>query len=402
MMEGNKTRLQQYKGVCHKYLVIENDEYIDVIFGVVFANRTDSKPVWLYIVGPPGCGKTEILQTLSGSTEIYAISSITENTLISGKVLKPGESDPSLVPKLHKKTLIIKDLTAMLGAPSKKVMHIMGQLRDAYDGTCRNAYGTGKDTEYTSKFGLMAAVTNVIDKHRGVMASLGERFLAYRCPELSEDETRKRCRIAAANIHVEQQEKELAQAARHVLKNRRTPAELSNNMLERIIDIAEYVAKARCSVSRDQFTKEPDIPTAEVPTRLTKQLCDIAVGIATAREKSDVTNSELKLVQKIAIDCLTLKRIKLLKCLFHQYPVYRKTSEIAPLLNLSPSMVARWLEDLDLLGLVEKKGIDRNEKIIPLESCCPNMGYAWRLVHVDILKPIWGQRTEGFVPNVPP
>ena len=127
-----KTRLKKFKEVCHKWLVIGNDEYIDVQFGAIFANRLDSKPVWLYIVGPPGSGKTEILQSFTGSKEIYSLSSLTANTLISGRCQSEKEKDPSLLPKLDGKVLIIKDFTVILKGNSDIRLALLRMLTSVY------------------------------------------------------------------------------------------------------------------------------------------------------------------------------------------------------------------------------------------------------------------------------
>ena len=163
---SKKIRIEHYKDVCHRHMVIENDEYIDVIFGTIFANRLNSKPVWLYLVAPPGGGKTEILQSLDGpGREIYSLSQLTPQTLISGQIREKRKSDPSLIPKLDGKVLVIKDFTAILDSKWENVNTITGQLRDAYDGSCKKVFGTGKDDLYESKFGIIAAVTPAIDKH---------------------------------------------------------------------------------------------------------------------------------------------------------------------------------------------------------------------------------------------
>lgn len=367
-----ETRLASFKKVCKKYLVIKDDEYIDVIFGTIFANRIDSKPVWLYLVGPPGSGKTEIVQTLTGSSEIYAISQLTANTLISGKILEEGEKDPSLLKKLAGKTLIIKDFTALLSGRRETLMEIMGQLRDAYDGTSRKVFGTGKDDEYESKFGVIAAVTNVIDKNQGKLAALGERFITYRCPAISEKESRERCNMASKNTKVKKQEEELREAAESVLNNKSIKeAKLPDLLREKVIDIASFVARGRCPVFRDKYSKEAEMPVPEVPTRLTKQLGDLAVGIAMAREKSVVTNDEIKVIQKVALDCLTLKRISLLKCLLESYPEPIKTACVAEKLKQSVSISQRWLEDLLLLSIVVKTidGIEAGAFHKPFSWC---------------------------------
>lgn len=94
-----RTRLQKFKDVCHQWLIIEDDSYIDVIFGAICANQLDTKPIWLYVIGPPSSGKTEVLRACEGHSLIYPLSTLTSHTLVSGKVLEPGEPDPSLLPK---------------------------------------------------------------------------------------------------------------------------------------------------------------------------------------------------------------------------------------------------------------------------------------------------------------
>ena len=66
------TALEKFKQLCRDHMVLHDDSYIDIIFGVIMGNRLDSKPIWLYLVGPAGGGKTEIVQTLEGAgREIY-------------------------------------------------------------------------------------------------------------------------------------------------------------------------------------------------------------------------------------------------------------------------------------------------------------------------------------------
>ena len=374
------TKLQRFKRVCHKYLVLHDDTYIDVIFGVIFANRLDSKPVWLYLVGAPSSGKTEIIQALTGP-EIYPVTKLTPATLMSGKV-EPGRKkiDHSLLPKLNGKVMIIKDFTAILHSRRDNLLEIIGLLRDAYDGMSRAVFGTGKDAVYYSKFGVIAAVTNVIDKHRGILVELGERFLTYRCPEVSIEESQQRCWKVSAPHSMRQQEDHLKKAALDVLNLKVRRVVLSDTVRHRIIRTASYVARARCEIQRDQYTKEPEIPMPEVATRLTRQLCDLAIGIAIAREQRYVSGDIQRLVQKTAIDCITLKRLSLLRILFDTHPKWTTSLEVSYKINFSESIVRRWLEDMLLLGLVEQQR----------EPHRGGYRFTWRLTDKSLLHQVWG------------
>lgn len=373
------TKLEQFKKVCHKYLVIGDDTYIDVVFGVIMSNRLDSKPVWLYLVGPPSSGKTEIVQALSDSDEIYPVSRLTPQTLVSGKILQKKEKDPSLLPKWNGKTVIFKDFTALLSLRYDVFLNLAGLLRDAYDGCVRCAYGTGKDDTYRSKFGLIAAVTNAIDKHRAILADLGERFLTYRMPTISRKEEMQRCERATRNLRVQQTEQQLREAALNVLKLRRTKLPtLSDHYRQSIIKVAAFVARARCHVIRDKEHKEQYIPSPEVATRLAKQLCDLSMGLAIAREKRLVTKSEVRLAQKVAIDSLTLKRLKLIQTMLSRHPQHVTAKWLAARLRFPSGVIHRWLEDLYLLDLVVRNNACRTGYA----------NYEWKLLHGTFLKQI--------------
>lgn len=373
------TKLEQFKRTCHKYLVFEDDTFIDVIFAVIMANRLNSKPVCLYLVGPPSSGKTEILQALGNSDEIYPISKLTPRTLISGKILGPKEKDPSLIPKWNGKVVIIKDFTAMLSMRHEVFLEVIGILRDATDGTCRNAYGTGKDTIYKSKFGIIAASTNAIDRHRGILSELGERFLTYRTADITSQEATKRCQKASRNLRVSESEEALRKAALLVLEiGRNKPPTLSDHYRNVLIKVASFVAKARCHVNRDRMTKEQEIATPEVPVRLSKQLCDLAVGLAQVHERRLVTKDEVKLVQKVAIDSLSLKRLRLIKAMLLQHPAYARTKDLAYKLRFSQSVVQQWLEDLYILEIVDRQTTQEGS----------HSAYTWRLTQGTMLKQI--------------
>ncbi len=349
------TALTKFKATCHKHLVIEDDRYIDVVFGVVFANRLNSKPVWLYLVGPPSGGKTEVIQSLSGHSSVFSISKITPKTLISGwkRTSKTDKTEYSLLPQLHNKILVIKDFTALLSMRSDAVQEILGTLRDAYDGESTHGYGTGERLHYRSKFGVIAAVTNVIDRHRGLLAELGERFLTYRLPDIGSMEEHKRCLKAAMQRDVVAQEREMRQAASAVLDLDPPVPSITQAQINMLAQAAKFAARARCEVYRDRYSKEAEFPHPEVPTRFTKQLTDLALGLTMVREGARVGNDEINIIRHIAAQSITYKRMKL-------FQVMCELGETSvPELNkhypLSETQLRRELDDLVLLDLAERR-----------------------------------------------
>lgn len=133
---------------------------------------------------------------------------------------------------------------------------------------------------------------------------------------------------------------------------------LSDVLQSRILDIAQFVALARTTVDRDRNNREITyFPYPEVPTRLSKQLCDLARGIAMAREKSKVTASDVRLVQKVATDCIPANRLKLLKMLVETYPEKVRRSDVRDSLKISYSAAKFWLDDLYVLEVLDRQGV---------------------------------------------
>ncbi len=351
------SQLERFKRICRRHLIINDTTFIDVIFGTLFANRRDSDPVWLYLVGPPSSGKTKILQALADTDEVVLRDTVTRPALISGYIDKKTKTDYSLIPQLDGKNLIIKDFTTMLQMNYKDLNETLGLLRTAYDGRCSWSFGAGQTKEYFSKFGVIAAVTNVLDQHRGVLAALGERFITYRMPEITDWEKSSRALKAMTCGSVSQQRRELANGANAVLSTSPKEPSLTREQMYSIVKIVQVVAKARTEVLRDRYSKEPEIPTAEHPARMAKELGDLAVGIAMARNKSQVTSSEITLIQHIALHSITLKRMKLLNHLLRFYPDWIAVSKIVEVMGFSDVSVGRWFQDLYLLNLVERRTV---------------------------------------------
>jgi hypothetical protein len=157
----------------------------DVVFGTILANRISGSPVWMYIVAPPGGFKTEPLLACAGGKLIEMVESVTPPALISGMNVG-GHEDPSLIGKINNKTLIIKDWTIILGLPDTERNEIMSILRGAFDGICGRNFGNGVRREIKSTFGILAAVTPVIEQFIEQTSAVGERFISWR-NWLSED-----------------------------------------------------------------------------------------------------------------------------------------------------------------------------------------------------------------------
>lgn len=292
-----------------KWLLLKNPDVLAVLFGMVFANRLSGEPLWIFLVAPPGGTKSELLMSLSDCPEIYAATTLTAHSLISGG-MGPGGSDPSLLPQLNHKILVITDFTAILGAPIVTRDEIFGTLRSAYDGTAKKPFGSGITRSYKSSFGILAAVTPVIGRYTNEHAMLGERFLRYiiDIPGTIMGSTGVIERALGNLNREERMRAELKATARSALNRGVSENEipkLDPRCTGRLVAVAQLVSVLRGVVPRDKYTRIViDTPGHELGTRIAKQIAKLCFGISLVMREKRISDNTLRIACKVARDTI--------------------------------------------------------------------------------------------------
>ena len=356
----------EYEKVVEGYrewLEMPDPEILDIIFGTILANRLDGDPLWMFIVGPPGCGKTEPLMSLTGSPLIMTTTSLTPKALISGANFG-GISEPSLIPKLNNKVLIVKDFTTILSMNFQARDEIFGILRDAYDGRIEWYFGTGLYRVYESRFGMLAGVTHIIERYNSAHTALGERFIHYKVRRKGTiDVGADIIDRALRNMTYEtKMRKALSLVAKQVL-DYPVDGSMVQNMLTdtfkiKLRKLAQLIASMRASISREKYTGEIHYkPIAEIGTRLAKQFCKLAFGIALFRHSKTVTDEHFRIVTKVARDTAPGRVEEAIRQMFLHYEKdkFVGISEIADWTRLPGQTVRAIMQDMTLLRIVEKK-----------------------------------------------
>lgn len=355
---GKRVPINEIYTAYKEYLHIPDTNIIDVMFSSVIANRLEGDPLWMFIVGPPACGKTEFLLSISDALGVHSTSTLTPHALISGANYSGG-TDPSLIPLLNNKTLLIKDFTTILDMNQQARDEIFGTFRDAYDGKIEKMFGNGVFRSYKSKFGLIAGVTPVIYLHTEGQTSLGERFLHYPfpLPKNLEDEIAF-MRFAKKNIGNEVAMREgLADIGERVLAYDYKPVyEIPEQIQEQLLFLSQYTAIVRGTVARDKFTKEVRArPFREMPTRLCKQYTKCLMGMSMLHDKV-IGKREYNIMKDIAIGSIPIDSSDILKSICtkdHERPF--EHSEIVNMTGIPSESCRRRLEDLTLLKCFIKK-----------------------------------------------
>ncbi len=328
-------------------------QQLDIFYATLVANlKTSGRPVWLLIVGPPGCGKTMPMLGVQHSPFIYSCSSFRPTALISGWGTQGGK-DVSMIPKLQGKILIVKDMSSLLSQHSEVVSEIMGLLRDAYDGSCARTYGTGIERRYDCKFGFIGAATPDIDTNWSLNVRLGARFLRFRCKSTL-DQVYGKIDLSLANIknetHVDNLVEEASLGFLKYLTREET--ELPHLAMQKEIGrLAQLGAILRTSVARQNYSRNVlVIPEWEEATRYAKQLAKVALGLAFVRDKEENDEEEMEDLKAIVRSGMDAKIEKLCAQIYKNPNA--TTRELGSAMGVPAGMVRMWLEDLNICRIV--------------------------------------------------
>jgi len=359
------TTIEQARDVFKRHLYLPDPNVVDVVLSVPAGNKLlETDPLWLFLKGPPGSGKTELLNSLRELSEwALLVSNLTPAAMISGYV-DQSEDDHSLLPQLDGKTLVMKDFTTVLAMNPAQRDEIYGILRDCYDGHAAKNFGTGR-REYKSRFNVLAGVTNAIEG-AWHLSALGERFL---CWSMTTDhkEQAKRALLHANNESTMRQE--LADAAAGVLAGLPDVVPgIPEPLKHKTLTLAFLLARLRTYVARDRNDVVHRAPEVEVPTRLVKQLLRLGQSVALVRHKEQLTDGEFSIMRKVALDSVPSARLSIFNELLSAKKgggVLKKPDSMyaidyfARRCRISHSPAKRHLDDMVLLGLAQAERKNR-------------------------------------------
>lgn len=347
-----------------KYLYLRDLTPIKLMLAVILANRIRSERVWMFFVAPPSNTKTEFLTALSMCPETRHITTLTDKTLVSGWT--GGGKDPSLIPLLNNKILVIKDFTPILTMPPQVREVIYSQLRDIYDGSFEKVYGHNIVRSYKNiHFGVIAAVTGSIERTAAMQQTLGERFLRYSLPIDSEDLTQSsEQKIMAKNYRAfdavtkEYDERQKVQILiRNFLQyHKPPPVVVSEEYKDRIIYLGRLVASMRGVVDRDFKERMMYKPTKEGPTRIIKQFKLLCIGLASVEGRTGINQNDYAILKKVALSS-TPSRVEIIIRTLHFSAGPLKGKELIEKTRFDYNSIIPLLRDLILLDLVKETRI---------------------------------------------
>ena len=211
---------------------------------------------------------------------------------------------------------------------------------------------------YKSTFGLIAGVTEAIETFTEEMAALGERFLRYwmKIDKSLEGRIEYNRRAQMNARHKNTMRKELNDVAKQCLKKNFTEElTINDQILNKILHLAEFIARCRGTVRRERYTNEiTHKPFTELSTRLSTQLTKLLHGIMYFRGIQIATDNEYKILKKIALGSTSGRYIDIVKNMYNNNEKLFSPSDFSEYTELSNIMTQRLAENLVMLNVLKR------------------------------------------------
>jgi len=375
-----------------EYLFLPDPRPLYALLGTYAGNHLSGSALWLMLVGSSSCGGTEML------TPMLKLPGIHEMDEISGPAaLLSGTPERDLARNATGGLLrtigacggvLIGDYTTtILSMPRETLAKMIGAFRRISDGRYSRDIGGegGRSIGWEGKCAMYAKCTFAIDRHHGVNAELGDRWLYWRY-----DETTGfgQSRMAVLRDGVAWKE-ELQDAVaayvdglgiRDLYERKRRGGKvgealeygsmdwsfkgkyLARRQLEsrewtRLVAVAMLGARCGSPVPRDAYTRQvSDVVNPTSPPRLAGWLAGMYLGMEVCGLDEEI---RWDIVGKVGLDGMPgLRRavvVGLRKAAAEQGGgEWVWQGDIEAGIKSSKTSIGRAVEDLELLGVVEK------------------------------------------------
>ena len=355
-VDEGRAGLKQLVSVLVRWFHEPDIQVIRIILGAMMAYYLRS-PVWLFVVGPPGTGKTTMnFMASSDLREVVSIGDVTPSTFLSGfsdkvqtgllEQLGTPRSDGHSVITEADGLLMAKDFTTVITKRRETRALIFAQLREMHDGEFKRSFGTGQSKIWKGRIGFIAAVTPVIDRHYSAFTVLGERFVHVRLkrPEGIDVGVKAIDQMGQESQIREEMSDAISQLFTNVPE---TYPQLTEEQKLRLASMAEITAVCRTHVYRDSYGQRhiEYVPEPESNTRLSKSFASLACGIAAVEQREQVSEQDMQDVLRVSLDCLPdARRIVLLGAI---------AGRMKEELRLPRSTRDRTVEELQELGVID-------------------------------------------------
>lgn len=268
----------------------------------------DDDPVWLFIVGVSGSGKSIPINCLSTLLNAYIIGDLTASTFLSG--YNEGKGKFGFLKQVGTNALFLfKDFTTFLSKRPEVRGEIASQMREIYDGCFTKPTGASTFQQWEGKVTCIAACTPVLERAWAVHREMGERWVQVRWRDSDSYLTSEKAALQINNSR--EITKELKRLASIFMDQTTLHAARPLTDLDQLIHLAHLISLMRCQVNRDSHPPRTivDIPRPEKPTRLIKAMAQIARAHATLFRR-EIEAEDLAAARRVGLDSIPEARMR--------------------------------------------------------------------------------------------
>lgn len=317
--EQADTKIYEFLQEVEKYLFAPDLEAVLVIMGFFGAYKMVMKnPLWIQLSGGSSAGKTTIAfdWMLSDLYEDHwSLSNLTPKTLISGYT-KSANNKASLLNRIGSRGLLLfKDITNLLSQHEEVVKAVAGQFREIADGSVSNHYGTGQGVAWQGNVSILAGLTPEFERLWNLCQPGGERFVTLRYRSVSDNDleiARRAMRTAGSDIEDTAKKRAMQARMRELVEftDLSVPDKPRDEELDEwgLPELATVIARLRSIPTTEEGRGASYSLSTEVPGRISRQLMNCAMGLASIRRKERVTVEEAKLVRRLGMDTIPIQK----------------------------------------------------------------------------------------------
>lgn len=315
------------------------------------------KPVWLTIVGPPGCGKTELM---IGAVELFGLDVQSISNMKKDAFLSGWGEDIGILATLTENShgngiLTFPDLsTTLLSLHKDERTEIMGIMRSIGDGKYTKPVGNRKEPlKWEGKVTCIAASTPEIEDFWLINRDLGERWvnINVQMDDNPMEYARKAAMHVGREVKIRSTFSKLVKAIMYPA-TRAEGGQVTEEVAEVVTGLAMLTESLRMNVRRDYRGKVLSIGNAQTPTRMSKWLTAVVRASSAMRDAKEINSFDLRVAQRIAMDSIPSKRRILIDSLLSIHPNPISKQELAMMCKLPVTMFALILEDLRYLQVI--------------------------------------------------
>lgn len=359
---GTASRLASFTDVLEVFAgwVKMDQDFHDALaisLATALSNVIPGDPLWFYLIGPPGSGKSLILMSFQDSERCLFRSTLTPASLVSGFNTHP---DPSLLPQMNGKTAVFKDGTELLAMHPEARKEAYGVLRGAFDGSVSKSFGNGIKRDYKLHFNMLVGITPAI--HGDSQASMGERFLKFEMRETGEVVDAK-IRSAISNIGEEvEMQVDLNKVCASFLSRNigvRNLPRVPDWVLDRTVALSQLLSVLRAQVEREAYG-DRDVryrPSHEIGTRVGKQLIKLGQVLTYVFEKTEIDHEIYALMLRVAMDTSIGFHLDIVKAMVAIANQGLSRDDLCKRTRIHHTTMQRRLADLEQLRVVQPKKI---------------------------------------------